>query len=137
MARVPMSPAAADLTCAVTQPPAADTQADLGMVYDSLFDGEQLLGVYRGRETGVRLLAVTNRRLMMVETTSCERRRALTSVPFGRVTSVSYLAAEDEALANSTVVGLRVMGTLYELGCANEDEAHELHDLVIWHLVSA
>jgi hypothetical protein len=94
-------------------------------------------GIYRGCEAGVRLLAVTNRRLMMVETTSCDDRRALTSVPFGRVTSVCYLAGADETLAGSTTVGVKVLYTLYELGCKAEEQARELHDLIAWHLVCA
>lgn len=135
MAHVPMSPVATDLACAVAGPPASDTRTDLGVVHDSLFDGEQLLGVYRGCEDGVRLMAVTNRRLMLVETTSCPDRRALTSVPFGRVTSVSYLSSTDGPVAESTTVGVRVVSTLYQLSCATEEEAQELHDLIAWHLV--
>jgi hypothetical protein len=134
VARVPMSPAM-DLTCAGVQTPATDDRTDLGVIYDSLFDGEALDGIYRGCETGVRLLAVTNRRLLMVETTSCDDRRALTSVPYARVTSVSYLATAGESVASSTTVGIRVLYTLYELGCKAEDQARELHDLITWHLV--
>jgi hypothetical protein len=137
VARVPITPATADLACAVSLEPASDTRTDLGVVHDSLFDGEQMLGVYRGCEEGVRLLAVTNRRVMMVETTSCAGRRALTSVPFPRITSVSYLASPDEPVAESTTVAVRVVSTWYQLGCATEVEARELHDLIAWHLVCA
>ena len=135
MARVPITPTSVELACAVPSEPASDTRTDLGVVHDSLFDGEQMLGVYRGCEEGVRLLAVTNRRVMMVETTSCTGRRALTSVPFARVTSVSYLASPDEPVAESTTVAIRVVSTWYQLGCATEEEARELHDLIAWHLV--
>lgn len=124
-----------DISCVGAQSPVVDDRTDLTVIYDSLFDGEALDGVYRGCEDGVRLLAVTNRRLMMVENTSCDDRRALTSVPYGRVTSVSYLASGDECVAHSTTVGIKVLSTLYELGCRAEEEARELHDLVAWHLV--
>lgn len=136
MAHIPMSPAV-DLSCPGAQAPVTDARTDLTVIYDSLFDGEALDGVYRGCEDGVRLLAVTNRRLMMVETTSCDDRRALTSVPYGRVTSVCYLAGSDECVAGSTTVGVKVLLTLYELGCRAEEEARELHDLIAWHLVCA
>jgi hypothetical protein len=129
-----MSPAM-DVSCANLQAPAAESRTDLAVIHDSLFDGEALDGVYRGCEAGVRLLAVTNRRLMMVETTSCDDRRALTSVPYGRVTSVCYLASSDECVAGSTTVGIKVLLTLYELGCKEEEQARELHDLIAWHLV--
>jgi len=107
----------------------------LAVIHESLFDGEQLDGLYRGCQKGVRLVAVTNRRLMMVETTSCEDRLALTSVPFDRVTSVSYLASTDKSVAYSTTVGILVQEVMYELGCRGEEQARELHDLIAWQLV--
>ncbi|HEY0575974.1 MAG TPA: hypothetical protein VGD73_17875 [Pseudonocardia sp.] len=105
------------------------------MIYDSLFDGEQLDGLYRGCDKGVRLVAVTNRRLMMVETTSCEDRLALTSVPFDRVISVCYLASVEDSVASSTTVGILVQDLMYQLGCRGEEQARELHDLIAWQLV--
>jgi hypothetical protein len=136
VAHIPMSPAM-DISCGSVQAPATLDRTDLAVIHDSLFDGEALDGVYRGCEDGVRLLAVTNRRLMMVETTSCDDRRALTSVPYGRVTSVCYLQNSDACVAGSTTVGIKVMLTLYELGCKAEEQARELHDLIAWHLVCA
>jgi hypothetical protein len=46
--------------------------------------------IFRGRPPGIELLAVTNKRLMFLDCTSYEGRVALTSAPFGRVTSVSF-----------------------------------------------
>jgi hypothetical protein len=135
VARVPMSPSASDITCPVPQTPLVDDRTDLAVIYDSLFDGEQLDGLYRGCDKGVRLVAVTNRRLMMVETTSCEDRLALTSVPFDRVVSVCYLASVDESVASSTTVGILVQDLMYQLGCRGEEQARELHDLIAWQLV--
>lgn len=133
MARVPLRPAGADLPLTVAT--STDGPTELGLLHDSLFDGERLLGLYRGYEPGVAVLAVTNRRLMMVETTSQAEYRALTSVPFGRVSSVSYLADRDESVAAATTVAVRVHTTFYHLDCATEEEAHEAHDLIAWHLV--
>jgi hypothetical protein len=135
VARVPMSPSASDILCPVPQTPLVDDRTDLAMIYDSLFDGEQLDGLYRGCDKGVRLVAVTNRRLMMVETTSCEDRLAMTSVPFSRVISVSYLVSTDKSVAYSTTVGILVQEVMYELGCRGEEQAREVHDLIAWQLV--
>ena len=135
MARVPMSPSASDIACPAVQTPLVDDRTDLAVIYRSLFDGEQLDGLYRGCDQGVRLVAVTNRRLMMVETTSCEDRLALTSVPFSRVISVCYLASTDDSVAFSTTVGILVQEMMYELGCRGEEQARELHDLIAWQLV--
>lgn len=137
MAQVPMIPTASAISSPVACTPLQDDRPELGLIYASLFDSEQLDGVYRGSETGVRLLAVTNRRLMMVESTSQGERLALTSVPFARVTSVCYLSTSAaKSVAAPTTVGIRVLATThYELHCRTEDQARELHDLISWHLV--
>jgi hypothetical protein len=92
--------------------------------------------VYQGCQDGVRLLAVTNRRLMIVEATSWEGRVALTSVPFARVTSVCFLAAEDKSVYTATAVGIKVLNTVYELGCQGQEQAREVHDLLIWNIIT-
>jgi hypothetical protein len=113
----------------------ADYHTDFAAIKDSTFDGERIDGIYRGGGTGVRVLAVTSRRLMMVESTSWAGRMSVTSVPFSRVTSVGLLAPNDGALATSTVVGIRIQNSVYELSCDSEDLAREVHDLIVWTLV--
>jgi hypothetical protein len=114
----------------------ADVPSDIAVIRDNAFDSERIDGIYRGSETGIRLLAVTSRRLMMVESTSWEGQIALTSVPFARVTSVGLLASADGSLATSTVVGIRVQSAHYELNCDNAEVAREAHDLIAWTLVA-
>jgi hypothetical protein len=130
-----MNPDILDSCSVAERTPVQDARSDLGAIYDNLFSGEQIDGVFRGCEAGVRLVALTNRRLMMVESTSCENRLALTSVPFARVTSVCFLAPIDGSVARSTAVGIKVLHTLYELGCQDVEQAQELHNLIIWHLI--
>jgi hypothetical protein len=79
-----------------TYPPAeprpayGDQANDIAAMYDNLFDDEAVDRIFRGRPPGIELLAVTNKRLMFLDCTSYEGRVALTSAPFGRVTSVSF-----------------------------------------------
>jgi hypothetical protein len=71
---------------------------------------------------------------MMVESQSVEGRLALTSVPFARVTSVSFLAERGEPLDFASTIGIRVLATVFELHCVGPDEAREAHDLISWNL---
>jgi hypothetical protein len=61
---------------------------------------------------------------------------ALTSVPFARVTSVCFLAAENESVYTSTVVGIKVLHTVYELGCQGQEQARAVHDLLVWNIIT-
>jgi hypothetical protein len=136
MANVPMSPASQDLCPTPGGTPVQDGRRDLEAIHGNLLEGERIDGVYRGCQDGVRLLAVTNRRLMVVEATSWEGRVALTSVPFTRVTSVCFLAAEAESVYTATAVGIKVLHTVYELGCQDQEQAREVHDLLIWNIIT-
>jgi Bacterial PH domain len=137
MAHVPVSPEILD-SCPVPElarPHGNET--NLMAIQANVFDGERIDGVYRGCDKGAQLLAVSNRRVMIVETDTCEGREALTSVPFGRITSVSFVASDDGSIAASTTVGIRVHSTRYELCCQTKEQAQEVHDLITWNLICA
>jgi hypothetical protein len=112
----------------------AGRQAALTAAYGAIFEGEQVDGVYRGAGQGFEVVVVTNRRLLIIDDAG-EERTSLTSVPFGRVTSVGLLSPPGEPVAAATTVQLRVLSVAYELDCRSEDEACEMHDLITWHLI--
>jgi hypothetical protein len=114
--------------------PAYDDRADMAAVWDNLFDGEAVDRIFRGKPPGIELLAVTNKRLMFVDSSSYEGRVALTSAPFSRVTSVSFLAPLDQPLDRAQTVGIRLHTATLELHCENARQAREAHDLISWNL---
>lgn len=134
MALTPMSGTSLDTYPPPEPGPAHDDRADMAAVWDNLFDGEAVDRVFRGRAPGIELLAVTNKRLMLVESTSYQGRIALTSVPFARVTWVSFLAPLDQPLDRARTIGIRVISAMFELHCANASQAREAHDLISWNL---
>jgi hypothetical protein len=131
MAQVPLSSASLD-TYAVS---AHDERADLSAVRSNLFDGEAIDRVYRGHGSGVQLLALTSQRIMMVERTTWDGRLALTSIPYGRVTAVSFLAEDNQPIDIATTIGIRVTSLAFELNCADAEQARQAHDLISWTLL--
>jgi hypothetical protein len=115
--------------------PDQDGRTDFQAVHDNLFDGERIDGVYRGGPGGVELLAVTNRRLMIVESKAWKGRTALTSMSFSQVASVSYLVSANTSISSPTAVGIQTRSGSYELGCQSEEQAREVHDLITWNLI--
>ncbi|WP_156994119.1 hypothetical protein [Pseudonocardia acaciae] len=135
MARVPRGP---DILDTVPTPDPAheqDDRPDLAALHDNLFDGERFDGIYRGCPGGIHLLAVTNRRLMVLDSSRREGRTALTSIPISQISTVSYLAPDHRSIPRSTTVEIQVRSTYFELCCQDEEQAHEVHDLLIWNLV--
>jgi hypothetical protein len=135
MAQVPMSSTKLDTYPVSAVAGARDQRADLAAVRGNLFDGEAVDRVYRGHGPGVQLLAVTSQRIMMVETSAWGGRLALTSVPFGRLTAVSFLADENHPIDRATTIGIRVTSLAFELVCADAEQAREAHDLISWTLI--
>lgn len=137
MARVPMSPEILDTLPGPGPVPDLDSRAEFLAIHDNLFDGEQIDGIYRGGPGGAELVAITNRRLMIVESEIWEGRTALTSTSFSQVASVSYLASENATISNSPIVGIRTRSGSCEVHCQSHEQARELHDLITWNLVGA
>jgi hypothetical protein len=131
MAQVPLSSASLD-TLAVS---AHDERADLSAVRNNLFDGEAIDRIYRGRGPDVQLLALTSQRIMMIERTAWEGQLALTSIPYGRVTAVSYLAEDNQPIDVATTIGIRVASLSFKLKCVDVDQAQQAHDLISWTLL--
>jgi hypothetical protein len=135
MAQVPMSSTSMDAYPISEVAGAPDQRADLAAVRNNLFDGEAVDRVYRGHGPGVQLLAVTSQRIMMVERTAWDGRLALTSIPFGRLTAVSFLADENHPIDHATTIGIRVTSLAFELKCSDAEQAREAHDLISWTLI--
>ena len=135
MARVPMSPEILDTLPAPGPLPDLDRRTDFLAIHDNLFDGERIDGIYRGGPGGAELLAITNRRLMIVESEIWGGRTALTSMAFAQVAGVSYVASENTTISNPTIVGIRTRSGSYEVHCQSEEQAREVHDLITWNLI--
>ena len=105
---------------------------EMAVLQGNVFNGESVDGVFRGKPGGLPLLAVTNTRLMLVDDFSFEDKTALVSVPLKSVSSVSFVAGPDESLESTTTVGIAMLGGKHLLVCATDEEARQLHDMLIW-----
>lgn len=114
--------------------PAFDSTAQLEVVQDSLLENEQLYGVYASTSAGVALVGVTNKRIILLDRAFPGGRVALTTVPFSRVTTVSYVSTDEEPIFSSTIA-LQVARTVYEFTCRSEQQASDIHDLISWHIL--
>lgn len=115
--------------------PTFDDGVQFDVIRDSVIAGEQIYGVYASESAGIALCGVTNRRVILLDTAFAGGRAALITAPYSRVTTVSFVSADEEPLFSRTVA-IQVGRTWYEITCRAEEQAHELHDLVTWHLLN-
>jgi hypothetical protein len=105
---------------------------ELDVIQGNVFSGESVDGVFRGKPGGLPLLAVTNKRLMFVDDFTFEDKVAIMSVPLKGVSSVGFVAGADESLKSTCTVGIAVAGGKHLFVCRSEEEARQLHDMLIW-----
>lgn len=111
----------------------ADGMADeLAVIQGNVFNGESVDAVYRGKPPGLRLLAVTNKRLMYVDEDAYEDQVAVMSVPLKSVAAVGFVAGPDESLQSTATVGMTIGRAKHLLVCGTGEEARQLHDMLIW-----
>ena len=78
-----------------------DKQDQLKQIVPWLIDGEKLFCVFDCKGAGTGFIAVTAKRIMFYDKVFLRKRKALTSIPYGRVTSVSSVD-EGRGLFGST-----------------------------------
>ncbi len=91
-----------------------DNQNQVNQIVPWLLDGEELYCVFDCKGAGTGFIAVTDKRLMFYDKAFLRKKKALTSIPYGGITSVSSV---DE--------GRGLFGTTSELVVKSGSEEHE------------
>ena len=116
-----------------------DRKEQLDKIQAAVLPGEEIEAVFDLKGEGTGFLGVTSRRVIFYDKVFLRRMKAIVSIPFNRITSIS---AEDESglltgrgfFASSTVV-LIVGHESYEFEFRGSDKAHLAHNLILAHLV--
>jgi hypothetical protein len=114
-----------------------DKQDQLERVQSALTDGEQLIGVYDGKGIGTGFLGITDKRLIFQDNSFVGGKSALTSIPFSRVSAVSFVADKSMfgKLASSSTVNVHVGSKDYEIEFRGADKAKHAHDVILWGML--
>lgn len=115
--------------------PAAARRDDIAAIRRDLMEGEQIYGTFGNGTGDMGLLGITNRRLMFVNFGLGDDRVGLTSTPLKNVVAVSYITHPSVPLTESTVVGIQIGRSVFEIGCEDPEEARNVHGLIMWHLI--
>jgi hypothetical protein len=72
---------------------------------------------------------------MYLDHESFEDRTALVSAPIKGVSDVAFLDGPDVKLSHTTIVGFTVSRQKKFVVCGTQEEARQLHDMLIWSLI--
>jgi PH (Pleckstrin Homology) domain-containing protein len=119
--------------------PVFDKQDQFDKIRAGLLDGERIIAVYDGKGAGTGFIGVTDRRVIVQDNSFAGKKTALTSVPYRRITAVSYLADKSMfgKFASSSTIAISAGGKDYEVEFRGEEKAKHVHDVVLWHILNA
>jgi hypothetical protein len=112
---------------------AFDKQEQLDKIVSGLLPTEEVYAVYDAIGAGTGFIAVTSLRVIMQDNSFVGKKVALTSVPYGRVTAVSYVSDKSMfgKFASTSSIAITAGSKVYEVDFRGDEKARHVHDVVL------
>jgi hypothetical protein len=116
-----------------------DKKEQLQIVQNSLLPDETVFAVYDGKDVGTGFIGLTDRRVILQDNSFAGGRVAVTSVPYSKVTAVSYAsnASVFGRFTEETTVAIHTSHGTYEVLLRGSDKAKHTHDVILHYVVHA
>ncbi len=116
-----------------------DKKEQLQIVQNSLLPDETVFAVYDGKDVGTGFIGLTDRRVILQDNSFAGGRVAVTSVPYSKVTAVSYAsnASVFGRFTEETTVAIHTSHGTYEVLLRGTDKAKHTHDVILHYVVHA
>jgi hypothetical protein len=117
--------------------PVFDNRAQLEQVTQGLLDGEVVYAVYDAIGAGTGFLGITDRRVILQDKSFVGKKVAITSIPYGRITSVSVVSDRTwtGGFFSTSTIAIQTSHGTHEVAFRGNEKAHHAHNLVLWHMV--
>ena len=117
--------------------PVYDKRDQLQQVQQGLLDGEVVYAVYDAIGAGTGFLGITDRRVILQDKSFVGKKVALTSIPYGRITSVSVVSDRTwtGSFFSTSTIGIETSHGSHEVAFRGNEKAHHAHNLILWHMV--
>lgn len=116
--------------------PVFDRQDQLDAIARGLLQDETLIAVYDAIGVGTGFIGLTNKRVVLQDNSFVGKKTALTSVPYGNVTAVSFVSDKSVfgKLASTSSIAISVGVRDYSVDFRGEEKARHVHEIVLWHI---
>ena len=117
--------------------PVFDNRAQLEQVTQGLLDGEVVYAVYDAIGAGTGFIGITDRRVILQDKSFVGKKVAITSIPYGRITSVSVVSDRTwtGSFFSTSTIALETSHGSHEVSFRGNEKAHHAHNLILWHMV--
>jgi hypothetical protein len=126
---------AVSIVTAMTDVP-HDRPDQLHQIRTGLLDGEQIIAVYDAIGAGTGFIGLTNRRVIIQDKSFIGRKVAITSIPYGRITSVSVVSNKSWAgsFFSSGSIAIHVGPQVHEVEFRGEQKSHHVHNVILHYI---
>ena len=99
--------------------------------------GETLLAVYDCIGAGTGFVGLTDKRVILQDNSFVGKKIALTSIPYKRVNTVSYVSDKSflGKFASTSTIAISASGNTYEAAFRGEEKAKHTHDVVLHYIM--
>ena len=114
-----------------------DKQDQLDKIRAGLMQGENLIAVYDGKGAGTGFLGITDIRLVLQDNSFVGGKIALTSIPYTKVSAVSFVSDKSMfgKFSSSSTVSVQVDSRSYEVEFRGVEKAKHAHDVILWGMM--
>ncbi len=116
--------------------PVYDKRDQYEKVAEGLLQGEKIIAVYDATGQGTGFIGITDRRVVLQDNSFVGRKVALTSLPYSRITSVSFVSDRSMLgrFTSTSQIALTVGAQTHEVEFRGHDKAKACHDAIVWHI---
>lgn len=114
-----------------------DKQDQFDKISGNLMEGETLYAVYDGIGVGTGFIGLTDRRVIIQDNSFVGKKVALTSIPYKRIQSVSYVSDKSMLgkLASNSTISIAAASTMYEVSFRGDAKAKHAHDVILHYIM--
>ena len=112
-----------------------DKKEQYDQILPWLVEGEELFAVFDCKGAGTGFVAVTDKRLMFYDRAFLKKRKALVSIPYGRVTSVASVDQGRGLFSSTSELVVRAGSEEHEFEFRGGEKAQDAYHLIMKHLL--
>lgn len=113
-----------------------DRSDQLRQIESGLLEGERIIAVYDATGAGTGFLGMTDRRVIIQDKSFVGKKVAITSIPYGRITSISVVSNKSWAgsFFSSGAIAITVGPHTYEVEFRGEQKSHHVHNVILHYI---
>jgi hypothetical protein len=115
--------------------PVYDKKEQHDQITSGLLEGESIIAVYDAVGVGTGFIGLTDRRVILQDKSFAGKRVAITSIPYGRISSVSVVSSKSWAggFFSSGTLAIQVGTHAYEVELRGNQKAQHVHNVILFY----